>query len=358
MGSDTTELAARRSRYSTVSLAEARELTGLNLISSRDIRSEDGRTFFEMEEQSESKSHQSAKEHGVGYFVSIGWKVLPDGVGVRGTHTLADFLAIRTGRAVFVEVLSDANVKVETLQRKAQLQKHAELCFVLFSGTKRSNEANLLSAKRAVSSWADVLYCRLDGYGGNFIDQAYTATIAYDTTRERSIRVAVSLERLGKKVLVSVRFITHLYPCALNVPAYNPTPLRKHYEEIFLKLFGRLARQLGHRVMLTTGRPDITAFRAMRRSSGLRMVDSSGHVTARLRSEYRGPTVGDHHIWDDPFSTEFSPDDVYGVYVLANPGAGEVETLLQEIEAFGLTVELEANEVTRAFLLSRSQNLR
>ena len=39
----------------------------------------------------------------VEFFCSIGYKVYPHGVGVLGEYTLADFLAIREGRTVFVE---------------------------------------------------------------------------------------------------------------------------------------------------------------------------------------------------------------------------------------------------------------
>jgi hypothetical protein len=291
------------SRYPTViSIAEARQITGLDLLSARDLQSVDGRSYQEMEEQSESKSHQSAKKHGITYFLSIGYEVFPDGVGVRGTNTLADFLAVRKDRIVFVEVLSDTNISDITFTRKGQLQKFGELCFILFSGTKRSTEESLLAAKRAAEAWADVLYFRLDGYGGSFIDPTYRATIAYQTTRARGIRTALSLAQRGRAVSVSIRFLTHLYDC-VGTPMYHPVPVRKRYEEIFLKILRKVAYERGEIVKLTTGPPDVTAFRAMRRSSGIRMVNSAGQVTARLKSEYRGAPVRDKHVWDEAFAT-------------------------------------------------------
>ena len=244
------------SRYpSVIGIAAARQITGLALVSARDIQSIDGRSYQEMEEQSESKSHQAAKKHGVWYFLSIGYQVFPDGVGVQGTNTLADFIAVRESRTVFVEVLSDTNVNDVTLKKKAQLQKFGEFCFILFAGTKRSAEESLRAAKLATESWADVLYFRLDGYGGSFIDSTYRATIAYQTTRVQGIRTVLSLEQRGRAASVSIRFLTHLYECAFNTPMYNPVPVRKHYEEIFLKIFTKVAYERGEIVKLTSWAP-------------------------------------------------------------------------------------------------------
>src|SRR5258708_7685426 len=171
-----------------VTIAKARKLTNLDLVSARDISSSDGQSYHKMEQESESRSHESVKREGMDYFCSIGYQVFPEGIGIKNTYTLADFLALRANRAVFVEVLSDANIKDDTLRKKSRLQKQGELCFILFSGTRRSDEPQLLAAKHRIESWADVLYCNLDGYRGDRIRYAYNSTVAYDTTREQCIK--------------------------------------------------------------------------------------------------------------------------------------------------------------------------
>jgi hypothetical protein len=330
------------SRVSIVSLDEAIALTGLDLVSAKSTESGDGSTYQQMEELSESKSHQSARVHGMAYFSSIGYRILPEGIGVKGTRTFADFLAMRDGRAVFVEVLSDGNVKDETLKRKAQLQNYGELCFILFTGTKRSKETDLIAAKTAISSWADVLYFRLDGYGGNLIEETHSATIAYDTTRSRGIRVAASFDRAGTSLRISVRFITHLYQCGLDGFFYHPVPLRHHYEEIFLRIFARVAYATGYSIKYSSSRPDLTAFRAMRRNSGLRMIDAAGRVGARLKSEYRGAPVSSSHVWADLIHSDFSPDDIFGVFALEKAASGDgPRALLAAMEVCGLKPEFD-----------------
>lgn len=345
--------ALSRPRYPVITLARARELTGLDLISARKIDSDQGQSYHQMEEESESKSHQSAREEGIGFFCSVGYQVYPEGVGVRGIYTLADFLAVRKNRTVFVEVLSDTNVKAETLQRKAQLQQHGELCFILFSGTKRSNEPHLVVAKRATESWADVLYCRLDGYNGNSIEQTYKATVAYDTTRQNGIRVALAFERSGRKLAVSAKFLTHLYRNPYNTPiSYPVLPLSYCYEEIFLEVFQKLARRMGGKIKFTSSRRHVTAFRAMRRKSGLKMIDAGGHVTACLKSEYRGAPIEEVSMWTyRPSSRDLPPDDIFGVFVLARTGPDGLRNLVTTMEEYGLTLQYGAAGFERSLQL-------
>jgi hypothetical protein len=335
---------------SIITLADARARTNLELVSAKEINSEAGASYYELEEKSQSNSHRSAREHGVAYFSAIGFDIFPEGVGVRGVYTLADFLAIRDSRTIFVEVLSDANILEETIGRKCQLQVHGEVCFIVFSGTKRSDEANLRQRKRALESRADVVYCRLDGYGGNSgIDQPFTASIAYDTTRSRGIRVEVSFERAGRAITASLRFLTHLYQVTLDRQTYLPTSIRNHYEQIFLTVFTGLSHRLGHNIPRAsyydtafTGN-DTPAYRAMRKKSGLRMNDSKARAVARLRSEYRGSASP--HIereLNDPFSSRYSADDIVGVVEFDKPSAKALRGLITVIEEHGLKVEFDA----------------
>jgi hypothetical protein len=329
-------------RDTLITLEHARRATGLDLVSARETPTDDGFSYHDIEEESESPSHKSARDKGIGYFRSIGYHIFPEGVGVRGTYTFADFLAVRENRAVFVEVLSDTNIKTETLQKKAQLQGHGELCFILFSGTKRSDESNLLTIKRAIESWADVLYCRLDGYGGNSIDHTYRASVAYDTTRNRGIRVAIADEPIGKKKLaVSVKFLTHLYRNPMNtLLSHAVLPLSYCYEEIFLDIFKQFARLSGGRIKFTPRHRHVTAFRAMRRKSGLKMMDADGREVARLMSEYRGPPIEEQYMWTyHPSSRDLPPEHIYGVFVLDNSLPECSPNLLTAIRGYGLKLD-------------------
>lgn len=329
-------------RNPIITLHRARQLTGLDLVSARETATGQGSSFHQIEEESESPSHKSARNEGICYFSSIGYHVFPEGIGVRGTYTFADFLAIQDNRVVFVEVLSDANIKPETLEKKAQLQKHGELCFILFSGTKRSNEASLTTAKRTIESWADVLYCRLNGYGGNRIDRSHRASVAYKTTRNRGIRITVTSEPIGKKKLaVSVKFLTHLYRNPFNTTiSYFVPPPSYCYEEVFLEIFKQFARMSRGKIKFTSGQQHKTAFRAMRRNAGLKMVDSEGREIARLKSEYRGPKVKEPYDWTyHPSSRDLPPEHIFGVFVIQNSLPDGLHNLLEAIEEYGLTPE-------------------
>jgi len=329
-------------------------------VSAKEVVSEGGASYHELEEKSESNSHRSAREHGILYFSAIGYDIFPEGVGVRGTYALADFLAIRDKRAVFVEVLSDANMLGQTIARKCELQSQGEVCFILFSGTKRSDEANLRRTKRALESRADVIYCRLDGYGGNGIEEPSTASIAFDTTRCHGVRVGVSFERSGRAVTASVRFITHLYRATLDRQTYFPTSLRNQYERIFLAVFKSLSHRLGHGIPRasyydTLAGNDTPAYRAMRKESGLRMNDSTGRAVARLKSEYRGPASKYiEYELNQPFSNQYSADDIIGVVVFDRPTAEALRGLIAVIEECGLKPEFDSKEVEQMLAGARS----
>lgn len=356
-GVSVTDYTSRVSKYEErnpiLSLVQARKRTGLDLVPARETNSYNGQSYHEMEEESQSKSHLSAKEEGIDFFCSVGYQVFPEGVGVCGTYTLADFLAIRGNRIVFVEVLSDTNIKAETLQRKSQLQQHGELCFVLFSGTKKSNEPNLISAKHAIESWADVLYCRLNGYSGNRIEQNYKATVAYDTTRQNGIKVSLAFERSGRKLAVSAKFLTHLYQNSIELPhaspAYRVEPLSYCYEEIFLEVFQKLASRTGGKIKSTSRHEHDTSIRAMRRKSGLKMIGVDGRVTWCLKSDYRGEPIEDEDLWTyHPSTRDLLPDKIFGVFVLKETGPDGLRNLITTLEEYGLTLQYSRAELERS----------
>lgn len=344
------------SRFPTLTLVEARQLTGLDLVAARDVKAEDGSSYHDMETQTESKSHDRVRGEGIGFFVSIGYRVFPEGVGVRGTYTLADFLAVRDGRIVFVEVLSDSNIKQETLQRKAQLQAHGELCFLLFSGTKRSDDAALLAAKRAIEDWADVLYCRLNGYSGNFIDHDGRTAVEYDTTRAKGIRVALSFEKSGRKLGVAVKFLTHLYDHPMNTPLmYSILPISYRYEHTFLSVFQRLERLDSWKIKYTS-RSEKVIIRATRRKAGLKLRWPDQVVAACYRSEYRGePREETGMETYHPSSRELPPEHVYGVYILEKTGPTGLHNLLAAMKECRLSPIYDADELQAALNFLQKQ---
>ncbi len=344
--------------YPTITLAQAKNLTGLDLVSAREVRSDLGLTYHNMEEESESKSHASARMEGINYFCSIGYQVFPEGVGIKGTYTLADFLAVRANRTVFVEVLSDTNITEEALQRKSQLQNHGELCFIVFSGTKRSDEEGLLAAKRAIEQWADVLYCRIDGYSGIRIRHTSSSTIAYDTTRERGIRIALSFDKSGRKLEVRAKFLTHLYRNPCNTPiSYCVLPISYCYEEIFLTLFEQFSRSTEWRIKRRSRKKDV-AIRTIRRKSGLSLVGNDGRVAARIRSEYRGDPVEKPYMWTfHPSSMDLPLDEFYGVFTLEKTGPEGLRLLLRIVKEYGLTVECDSDLIEDALAFLKKQTV-
>lgn len=348
-----TERVAEFEGSAVLSLERARALTGLELVAAREILSYEGQSYHEMEEGSESKSHYAARQEGIDFFCSIGYRIFPEGVGIKGVFTFADFIAIRGNRLVFVEVLSDTNVKTETLKKKAQLQQYGELCFILFSGNKWSNEANLWEMKRRIESWADVLYCRLNSYTGNRIEQTSKATVVYDTTRQEGIKVALAFARSGRKLAVSVNFLTHLYQDSTALPraypAYPVGNLSYRYEQIFLEIFEELQSRIKGRIPFTSRHRTDAAIRSMRRKSGLRLIGSDGRVMARLKSEYRGVTIEEDYSWSyHPSSRGLPADDCFFVFLLDRLVPDGIRALILAMEEHGMvpvysTGELEQN---------------
>jgi len=332
-----------------LSIEQARQLTHLDLVSGREIGPDDQHSYQQMEELSESKSHRSAREEGIDFFCSVGYRIFPEGIGVHGTYTLADFLAVRGTRTVFVEVLSDLNVNPETLQKKAQLQQHGELCFILFSGTKESNEPCLIAAKRLIETWSDVLYCRLNGYTGNRIEQTHNVSVVYDTTRRNGIKLSLSFARPGRKVVVSAKLATPLYGNSTAMPraypAYPTGSLSYCQERIFLEIFQDFGRRTGGTIRTTLRHPLDTAIRAMRRKSGLKMTASGGGVMASLKSEYCGTPIEEDYMWTyHPPSRDLPTDGIFGSFALERTGPRGLDSLIESIRACGFVPEYAIEE--------------
>lgn len=332
-----------------LSLAQARELTNLDLISGREISPNDKHSYHQMEELSESRSHRSACEEGIDFFCSVGYRIFPEGIGVRGTYTLADFLAVRGNRTVFVEVLSDSNVRPETLQKKAQLQQHGELCFILFSGTKESNEPRLVAAKRLIETWSDVLYCRLNGYTGNRIEQSHKVSIIYDTTRHDGIKLSLSFARPRRRLVVSAKLTTPLYGNSTAMPqawpAYLTGSLSYCHERMFLEIYQEFGRRASGVMRTTSRHPLDTAIRAMRRKSGLKMIASDGRAIACLKSEYCGIRVEEPYMWTHhPSSRDLPQGKIFCSFALERTDPCGLDSLVESIKVCGFVPEYGAEE--------------
>jgi len=342
-----------------INISEARHATGLDLVSAKEIVAENGSTYHELEEQTESKSHDVARKEAINYFCSIGYKVYPYGVGVSGDYTLADFLAIRESRIIFVEVLSDSNIKSETLARKSKLKKHGELCFVFFSGTKVSDEKNLLILKHDVQSWADVLYCRLNGWSGNFIQGSERASVSYDTTYQHGIIVDMSFTKTGRKLSVELKFITHLYENPFNTPISYPVLPRSYcYEKIYLDLFQSIERLSNRKIKYKSHKKDVH-IRSIRQKSGLKMLGIDGRTAICLKSEYRGQEeIDEPYAWTyHPSSRDLPVNDFYGVFILEKTGPQGLRDIIKAINEFGLTIRCSEQDKADAFVFLEKQQV-
>jgi hypothetical protein len=117
-----------------LTLGTLRKTTGIPLISAEVEKPGAGKSYKALEKECESKTHREMREYGADYFQRLGYRIFPEAVGIEGVFTFADFLAVRPGRVVFVECLTDKNLKKEVLARKQGLQRFGELCFVVVGG--------------------------------------------------------------------------------------------------------------------------------------------------------------------------------------------------------------------------------
>ncbi len=345
------------SDYPIIDICKARTVTGLSLVSALEVVTENGDTYHELEEQTESKSHNIAREEAIKYFSSIGYEIYPYGIGVEGEYTLADFLAVNSHRTVFVEVLSDSNIKPETLSRKAKLQSYGELCFVFFSGTKVSDERRLLGLKREVESWADVLYCRLNGWSGNFIQGTKRATVAYKTTYQQGIVVDATFNKVGRKLAIELKFSTNLYknPCNTLI-SYPVLPLSYCYEEIYLDIFRRVENISKRKIKYKSHKKDVT-IRSIRQKSGLKMLGTDGRVAMCLKSEYRGSQKIDDPYTYYPSSRDLPVNDFYGIFVLEKTGAKGLHDIIKAFSECGLTLHCDEQDKVDAFIFLGKQSV-
>ena len=327
-----------------ISFNRARAMTGLDLVAARDMSFSGDISYHDAEDASESPSHKSAREEAVKFFTSRGYSVFPEGVGVRGTFALADMLAVREprNRIVFVEVLTDFGVRPETIERKLQLQKHGEICFVLLHGKKAYQKTSVEELKRSIRPHADVLTCFLDGYHGNFIETGRFATVSYDTTRDQGICVEATAREARTKATVEFRFLTRLYPNPNGVLISDTVPPESVFlEEQFQSAFEDLCKKHGARIKFTRTNRHVTAIRAMRRKSGLKAVLPDGAHFGSVRSDYRGPAIDEPYQWTHhPSARDVPGEHLFGVYELSLSVPNIVQSLIDLYAGYGLKVQV------------------
>jgi len=118
-----------------LTIERLRKMTGIKLVSSAiPSFADSGQTYASLEQQTESKTHREMRTHAIAHFERLGYQIYPDGIGVEGVFTLADFVAFRRGRIVFVECLTDAKAATHDVERKMQLSEFGEVCFVVVGG--------------------------------------------------------------------------------------------------------------------------------------------------------------------------------------------------------------------------------
>jgi len=109
-----------------------------------------------MERATESPTHARLRELAIEVFEIYGYQVYPSGIGVRDTFAMADFLAVRDHRTIFVEVLTDAKATPNDLRQKQQLAQHGELAFV-FIGNLKNRKTVALAVQAEAAQTHDVL---------------------------------------------------------------------------------------------------------------------------------------------------------------------------------------------------------
>ncbi|PQA89222.1 hypothetical protein [Hyphococcus luteus] len=323
-----------------ISLEQARKATGLDLVSTRDVISPQGLSYHQLETKSEGVAHCKAREDAIKWFTSRGYLVYPEGVGVAGVYTFADFLAVRAenGRTVFVEILSDAGVKPETIIRKRALQIHGELCFVLFVGKKQFNRKAAEQLKAEIGKHSDVLLYFLDSYTGNWMAGDSRATVAFDTSYDEGIKVEVRVTQKKSKLFVAIRYLTRQYQNPDSVPISDTVASDRDFLEAqFLNAFEHLCRGAGARIRETRSRAFETNFRAMRRKSGLKAFQDGGELFGSLRvAEHESVFSFDADITDKNARVE--SNECVGIYEFPNGEQHIAEALIDIYRKMGRKV--------------------
>jgi len=302
-----------------ISLTEARAITGLDLVSGINIPFGDS-NYAHAETATESPVHRKAKEEGISFFTSFGYFVCPEAVGVVGAYTLADFLALRDGRTVFVEVLSDLNLSEETRAKKEQFLRYGELCYICMTGSKLADSDAAQRIKNQLATRFDVLTYNVNPYYGIGLEFSKNLSVLWSTTKAQGISGEYSIKRGRKKTVVELHITTRMYqnPFGRTI-SYMNSPESHVHEQFYFDCIERLAEKYG---CTWNRRPSVREmhYRAMRRKSGLIALSENAKLLSLCvedRREGGAPETHEHPRF--PGTRDAPTERFFGVFTLSRP---------------------------------------
>jgi hypothetical protein len=196
-----------------------RERTGIKLVSSLIPTFRDGgQTYATLEQETESKTHREMRAYAIMQFHQLGYRIYPSGIGVEGIFTLADFLAFRDGRVVFVECLTDAKATPQDIERKLQLKQFGEVCFVVVSGHGclwENDNRKIPKVFQTLAQEADVLTYFYGHWQNGFQKGIARLTrfprVFFDVGKSDPIRLSIAIRLLSKTAKLNFAFKTMPY---------------------------------------------------------------------------------------------------------------------------------------------------
>ncbi len=127
----------RRSKIRVLTIREARQRTGLDLVSDRYVKCNTSRwgllTVAEAQKRMErlNPAHKDIREAAMHFFASKGLQIYPRGITVRDIMTCADFAIFSNSRISFAECSTAGWVESEDIRKKKRLAKYGKLIFVI-----------------------------------------------------------------------------------------------------------------------------------------------------------------------------------------------------------------------------------
>ena len=116
-----------------------KRVDNINLVSGDSISFDARKSYSDIELDTESDTHKHMRETSINYFLKEGYDVCPETIGVTGTYTLADFAITKNKELIFVECLTDRSSTKEVIERKMNLKKYGNICFIFVGGSGYSD---------------------------------------------------------------------------------------------------------------------------------------------------------------------------------------------------------------------------
>jgi len=266
-----------------VTIDSLREKTGTSFVAARDvIQIASGVNYQSLEYEVESRTHRLALERACNWFISIGYNVFPEGIGVEGEFTFADFLAIRDNRIVFVECLTDYNTNKDVVAKKTVLSNYGEICFVLISSIKEFCSEQLSKEKMLIAQQADVLYFR--SYGSKAEDCLFYGKsfplVAFAVGAERKIYVELQFNNKKSVSIISIDFLIEQYCLIDDYPIFDNlyNSREENCKDLLIETIHRISKlgQWEYKIPRKTSMLE----NAMRRKAGIKVLDDKDNMIA------------------------------------------------------------------------------